>query len=276
MDDRLVWLLNYFELHARVFQAGPLCRAAHFHAQDGHGYIHVLKSGTLRVEHTRQAALLLDEPSLFFYMNPTSHRLLPQDDNVDMVCASFDFGAGLRNPLDQALPEVLVLPLRDAPSLDAMLQLLFAEAGQQHCGRQAVLDRLIEVVIVLLLRDLMDRNRLQVGLLAGLTDPKLAKAINAMHAEPARAWTLPELADLAGMSRARFATRFRDTVGISPGSYLTEWRIGVAQSLLRRGKSLQLVADAVGYSNTSALSRAFTALVGMSPREWKKQRADTP
>lgn len=271
MEDRLVWLLNCFELRARVFQAGPLCESARYDAEDGLGYIHVLRRGTLQVKTTGQPSFLLEEPSLFFFMNPTSHRLLPKDDAVDMVCASFDFGAGLRNPLAQALPEVLVLKLRDAPTLDASLDILFTEAAENHCGRQAVLDRLIEIVIVQLLRDLMDERRLEVGLLAGLAEPKLAKAINAMHAEPARAWTLEALASVAGMSRARFATRFRDTVGTTPVSYLTEWRIGVAQSLLRRGKPVQLVADAVGYGSASALSRAFTALAGVSPSDWRKQ-----
>ncbi|WP_126455724.1 AraC family transcriptional regulator [Sulfuriflexus mobilis] len=273
MDDRLIELLNRFELRARVFQAGPLCHSASFDAQDGLGYIHFLRSGKLKVNSARQAAFLLEEPSLFFYMNPTSHHLFPQGSGVDMVCASFNFGAGLRNPLSQALPDVLVLKLSDMPALSATLNLLFTEAEEQHCGRQAVLDRLIEIIVIQLLRDLMDEKRLQIGLLAGLAEPKLAKAINAMHNEPARAWTLEDLANVAGMSRSRFAIKFRDTVGATPGSYLTEWRMGVAQSLLRRGKSVQLVADEVGYASASALSRAFVTQVGVSPTDWKKQYA---
>lgn len=273
MDDRLIELLNRFELRARVFQAGPLCHSASFDAEDGLGYIHFLRSGKLKVNSAKQPSFLLEEPSLFFYMNPTSHRLLPQGNGVDMVCASFNFGAGLRNPLSQALPDVLVLKLSDMPTLSATLNLLFTEAEEQHCGRQAVLDRLIEIIVVQLLRDLMDEKRLQVGLLAGLAEPKLAKAINAMHNEPSRAWTLEDLASVAGMSRSRFAIKFRDTVGTTPGSYLTEWRMGVAQSLLRRGKSVQRVADEVGYASASALSRAFVTQVGVSPTEWKKQYA---
>ncbi len=272
MDDRLVELLNYFELRARVFQAGSMCHSARFDAQDGLGYIHVLRSGTLKIETAGQPALLLEESSLFFYMNPTNHHLLPQGNGIDIVCASFDFGSGMKNPLTQALPNMLVLKLSDTPALAASLNLLFAEAEEAHSGRQAVLDRLIEVIIVLLLRDLMDENRLQVGLLAGLANPKLARAINVMHSDPSRTWTLEDLAKVAGMSRARFATKFRDTVGTTPGSYLTEWRIGVAQSLLRRGKPVQIVANAVGYASASALSRAFITHVGVSPTDWRKQR----
>ena len=271
MADRLLWLLNYFELSARVFQAGPLCHTASFDAQSGLGYIHVLRKGSLKVESPKKPSFQLSEPSLFFYMNPTSHRLQPQDDDVDMVCASFDFGSGLRNPLAQALTDVVILKLVDTPTLATVLELLFTEAQAQHCGRQAVLDRLIEIVIVQLLRDLMDQHRLQVGILAGLAEPRLAKAINAMHAEPGREWTLHDLAAEANMSRARFATKFREIVGTTPGNYLAEWRIGIAQSLLRRGKSVQLIADTVGYSSASALSRAFIAQTGISPTDWKKR-----
>ena len=270
MYDRLVELLKCFELHARVFQAGPFCHSAYFDSADGLGYIHVLHRGALRVESPDHPPLQIDEPSLFFYMNPTSHRLLPKDRNVEMVCASIEFGAGLHHPLARALPDVVLIRLRDILTLDMTLQVLFREASEQHCGRQAVLDRLIEVVFIQVLRDLMDQQRLQVGLLAGLAEPRLAKAINAMHAEPARQWSLEELAATADMSRARFAAKFRDVVGMTPGSYLIEWRLGVAQSLLRQGKSVQLVSDVVGYGSASALSRAFRAQVGLSPSEWVK------
>lgn len=271
MDDRLVELLKCFELRARVFQAGPLCQSACYDEADGLGYIHVQQRGTLQVESPAHPPLLIDEPSLFFYMNPTSHRLAPFDGDVEMVCASFEFGAGLRNPLARALPEVVLIRLRDMRSLDMTLQVLFREAAEQHCGRQAVLDRLIEVVFIQVLRDLMDQQRLQMGLLAGLAEPRLAKAINAMHADPARNWSLEDLAATAGMSRARFAAKFRDVIGMTPGSYLAEWRLGVAQSLLRQGKPVQLVSDVVGYGSSSALSRAFRAQVGLSPTEWVKQ-----
>jgi AraC-like DNA-binding protein len=272
MDDRLVEVLKCFELRARVFQAGPVCvSSAYYEAVGGMGYIHVLQRGTLQVESPGHPPLLIDEPTLFFYMNPTSHRLLPRDRDVKMVCATFEFGAGLHNPVARALPDVVLLRLSDMPTLDMTLQLLFRESDEQHCGRQAVLDRLIEVVFIQVLRDLMDQQRLQVGLLAGLAEPRLAKAINAMHREPARNWSLEDLAATAGMSRARFAARFREVVGITPGSYLGEWRLGVAQSLLRQGKPVQLVSDVVGYGSASALSRAFRAQTGLSPTEWVRQ-----
>ena len=271
MADRLLELLKCFELKARVFQAGPMCHTSRFDETNGLGYIHVLRCGELQIESPYHPPMRVDEPCLFFYMNPTSHLLQPMSSDVQMVCASLAFDAGLSNPIASALPEVVLIRLSELPTLDLSLQVLFREAAEEHCGRQAMLDRLIEVVFIQVLRDLMDQKRLQIGLLAGLAEPRLEKAVNAMHAEPARDWSLQELAATAGMSRARFAAKFRTVVGMTPVSYLSVWRLGVAQSLLRRGKSVQWVADMVGYSSASALTRAFRAHTGQTPTEWLKQ-----
>lgn len=272
MDDKLTEILEYFTLRARIFQAGPLCYSAGYDAGDGRGYIHILRAGSLLVETPGKAPIELTEPSLLFYMNPTTHYMTPLTLDTNLVCASFDFGTGVNNPLTQALPNTVVLALKDIPSLNSSLQLLFAEAKDNFSGQQTLLDRLFEVVIIQLLRELIEHNHLQIGLLAGLAEPRLSKAILAMHTEPAKPWIIKDLANVAGMSRARFAAKFRETVGMTPGHYLHDWRISVAQSLLRRGKSLKIIADAVGYANASALSRAFTTHVGTSPAKWKKQK----
>ncbi len=272
MDDRLAELLKCFSLRARVFQTGPLCRSAQFDKAEGAGYIHLLQRGHLQIDSPAHPPLQHAEPTLFLYMHPTTHHLRPLDNQVETVCASFEFGNGLNNPLSHALPEVVVIRLADIPALDSALALLFSEAASHHCGQQAILDRMMEVVIVLVLRDLMDRQRLSFGLLAGLADRRLAKAINAIHAQPQHSWTLEALAQQAGMSRARFASHFREVVGTTPVAYLGEWRLAVAQSLLAQGKPVQYVADAVGYTSASALARSFRALTGQSPREWLRAR----
>jgi len=274
MQDRLAALLNRFELRARVFQTGALCQAVSFDAAQGVGHIHVLRRGVLKLVTSGARPRTLAEPSLIFYTRPCTHRLLPHGpEGVDLVCATVEFGALMQNPLTQAVPPVVVLPLCRDGALSDALDLLFREAASIHCGRQAVLDRLSEVVIVLLLRHLMDQNLVSSGLLAGLADPRLARAINAMHAHPARAWTLDDLAREAGMSRARFALRFRSTVGQTSGKYLGDWRISLAQSLLRKGKPVKVVASEVGYESASALARAFTARLRISPTTWARREA---
>jgi transcriptional regulator GlxA family with amidase domain len=102
----------------------------------------------------------------------------------------------------------------------------------------------------------------------GLGDPRLGKAIESMHKHPETSWSLEQLAQSAGMSRARFAANFRRVVGMTPFDYLTTWRLGVAQTMLRKGNSLKLIAPTVGYANATALSRVFTQRLGVSPSEW--------
>lgn len=272
IDDRLVWLLARFQLRAEVFDAGPLNCGETFAARPGQGFVHVLQSGRLRVVNRGRERHTLEEPSVFLYLNPVSHRLEPLDKKVRLVCASFSFGLDEGNPLQQALTDMVIVKLAESPTLARCLEQLFTEAAGRHCGRQAILDRLIEVCLILLLRDLMDQRRLNVGLLAGLADPRLHKAINAMHAEPAANWTLERLARVAGMSRTRFADHFREVVGMTPGAYLGDWRLGLAQSMLLKHKPVRLIADEVGYASASALSRAFTARCGMSPSAWLKRR----
>ena len=130
------------------------------------------------------------------------------------------------------------------------------------------MDRLFEYLFVLLIRSAMNARLIDSGILMGLSDSRLSRAIEAMHQHPETSWSLEQLAQRAGMSRARFAAYFRQVVGMTPFDYLTEWRLGVAQTMLRRGNSLKLIAAAVGYASATALTRVFTQRVGISPSEW--------
>lgn len=187
-----------------------------------------------------------------------------------MVCANLVFTGGVNNSIADALPNVVCLLLADMPDATVVLQLLFDEAFAQRCGRTTVLNSLFEVVLVQVLRQLMERSQVQGGMLAGLAHPRLRLALVAMHEAPAKAWSLEELGAVCGMSRSVFANSLRDTVGCTRGVYLQHWRIAIAQRLLRQGKSLHQVTDAVGYGSETAFSRAFRAQVGMPPRQWRE------
>jgi AraC-like DNA-binding protein len=130
------------------------------------------------------------------------------------------------------------------------------------------MDRLFEYLFVLLIRSAMNARLIDSGILMGLGDSRLSRAIEAGHKHPETSWSLEQLAQCAGMSRARFAAQFRQVVGMTPFDYLTNWRLGVVQTMLRRGNSLKLIAAAVGYANATALTRVFTQRVGISPSEW--------
>lgn len=273
--DRLAHLLEQFALRARVFHSGLICGSELFDSADGSGHLHVLRAGVIELQDSRGECLQrLDRPSLAFYPRPLAHRLatLPGE-SAELVCASVSFGQSGADPLSAALPNPLVLALDEAPALAGVLQLLFDEAFAQRCGRSAALDRLSELLVLHLLRIAMSSGGASVGVLAGLADPRLAKALVAMHAQPAEAWTLQQLAERAGMSRARFALHFQQVLGQTPMDYLAGWRMGLAIAELRRGRPVGQVAQQVGYGSASALARVFSARVGVSPLAWL--RAET-
>ena len=280
--DRLSGILEQFRIRAELHHAGVLCDFRHFDANEGYGYLHLLRRGTLQVHHPGAIGLprniRLEEPSLLFYPRPLTHQFHdPPAEGSDLTCARLDFGEGARNPLLHALPPLIALPLARVPGLHATLELLFAETGQVRCGHRLLADRLFEVVVLQLLRWLLDHPHeagIQPGVVAGLSDPRLARALVAMHDTPGESWTLQRLAARAGMSRTAFANHFRDVVGQTPADYLAGWRIALAQSRLRDGRAIKWLAGELGYANPSALSRAFTARVGMSPREWLATATD--
>ncbi len=269
--DRLTTLLSHFSLHAGVFYTGNICGIHDFAQDSARGHIHLIRRGPVQVTGIKPVVLDITEPTLLFLPRPDTHRLVADDHTgADVVCATVQFGGGGRNPMTDSLPDVVCVELAHLHGIGALLALMFDEAFAQHDGRQAVLDRLCEVLMIRLLRHCMEQGLTQGGTLAGLADARLAKTINAIHNDPATARDLSAMAALAGMSRARFAVRFRAVTGVTPADYLASWRIMTAQGLLKKGHQLKHVADDVGYGSASALTRAFVRKLGCSPSDWLK------
>lgn len=269
--DRLDALLRRFGLQAELFHSGPLCGINELHAVPGRGHVHVVRRGRVDVHNADGTVFAIDGPVLLFYPRPLPHRFITDPDTgADMACATIAFGGGDANPIPRALPACMRVPLPPDGRLAATVALLFDEAFDALCGRQLVVDRLFEVLLVQLLRHALAEGTAGGGLLAGLAHPRLRHALVAMHEAPQRAWTLEALAGVAGMSRTRFAGAFRDTVGTTPADYLTGWRIAVAQDLLRRDRPMKQVAADVGYESPAALARAFKARLGVTPRDWRR------
>lgn len=270
--DKLSAVLQRFSLRAHVFNTGPLCKTATFSKEAGHGHIHLLEQGALRLEAPTQQSRIVRAPYLLFYLKPTSHRLVPvKGEPPSLVCGEIDFGEGLDNPVARAMPELLALDLGQHEQLQRIVDMMFGEAFSKNCGRQAALDRICELLVIELLRLSINDRLTEYGVLAGLADNRLAKALNTIHENPSRPWTLEELAGIAGMSRASFAVSFREVVGMTPGNYMGHWRLGLAKELLRKGRPMSLVSDEVGYSNPGAFSRAFSSRFGVTPSSWLKQ-----
>lgn len=274
MSDRLSALLQCFELRAHVFHSGALCGVAHFDGGAGIGHLHLVRRGPLGVTDMQGRHSVVTEPSALLFPRAGSHRLDGGEaEGADVVCASIDFGVGDENPLLRGLPALLGVPLAQMPGLDLAQQLLFSEAKASRCGHGAVVDRLTEVLVIQLLRHAMAHQLVDGGVMAGLADPRLSKALSALHADPARAWNLDAMAALAGMSRARFAAHFTRTVGTPPGDYLTGWRLGLARTLLRKGMAIKQVAADVGYASPGAFGRVFLQRLGTTPTRWQQHDA---
>ena len=277
MADRLSALLHRFELRSQRVFAGLLHEELALQPRGHAGHLHLLRRGALRLSGPQRHRRVVDTPTLLFVPRPLPHRLAPASpEGAELVTASVHFGAGDENPLLPSLPALLSVPMAQLPGLEPAQQLLFAEAMARRCGHGAVLDRLVEVLVIQLLRHAMAEGLVDAGVMAGLADTRLAKAIAALHAEPARGWTLEGMAAVAGMSRARFAAHFAQTVGTPPGDYLTGWRLGLARRLLRRGSPVKQVAAEVGYGSPGAFGRVFQQRVGTSPRDWQRQAQEAP
>ena len=162
----------------------------------------------------------------------------------------------------------------------ALARLLVSETQDPRCGTRALRDAYVKAMIIHLLRDEIAAGHIKSGPLAGLSDPRLARAIVAMHDNPGRNWQASDLADLAGMSRAAFMRSFRTTVGETPISYLRHWRLDRAREALLRGERVGQVARAYGYGSPDAFSRAFHTAEGVLPSEvcvkGSDQRASFP
>lgn len=269
MADQLASLLQRFSLRAGVFHVGQICGIHHFAQDETHGHVHLIKRGPAQLIDAVGRSVHIDEPTLVFMPRPDAHRLVTDERlGADVVCANILFGMGGRNPITTSLPDVVLVRLVDLPGAQALLSLIDEEAFGAQAGKQVALDRLCEVLMVRLIRHCLRHGLTQSGTLAGLADERVSKALQALHAQPGRPWLLHELAEVAGMSRARFALRFKTLTGHTPVDYLAAWRVLMAQDLLRSGRALKHVALEVGYGSVSAFSRVFARKVGCTPSAW--------
>jgi len=274
--DRLSTLLERFRVRAHLFHAGPLCGVTHFAAEPGRAFLHVLRRGEMQLVHRAGRGapkrLHVNEPSLVFYPRPLAHDFHnAPTEGSDFVCATLAFEGGEAHPLVRALPAAVVLPLAAVQGIEHTLALLFDETEHPRCGRRLLADRLFEVLLLQLLRWLVDHPTeagVPPGLLAGLADERLARALVALHESPGGAWTLEAMAAEAGLSRSAFAARFKALMGQGPAEYLAHWRVALAQGLLREGLSVKAAAARLGYAGPSSLSRVFTQVAASAPRDW--------
>lgn len=224
-------------------------------------HLHLLAKGRMRLRMGRANGVPFEAPSIVVCRSDTAHVLeaMSKDALGHLICAR----AFLDGPVAALLlnefskPQVVSLDGAES-SLRHVINLIADELPAPRCGQHALLDRAGDILFIGLLRHLIAHPTSTCGLLSGLSDPRIARALVAMHAAPHRVWTLERLAEEAGMSRTSFANTFRDVMRQPPGKYLATIRLSIAHRAVHSGKGLKAAAKESGYASPSALSRALS------------------
>lgn len=244
------------------------------------GDIVLLPHGAAHVLHDGSGA----QPAPAHYresLNVTISENAGMGDRLDMICGHFVVAPPHDRLLRSYLPSRLVVRAAfpsassEQPATGAQLKSLVAlmrtESAGDSLGGHAMLKALSAALFALTLRLASELDAAPIGLLALAGHPRLAPALTAMLDEPARSWSLPELARLCNMSRATLARHFLNRVGRSASELLTDIRMSLAANELRNPSlSTEAVAEAVGYQSVSAFKRAFKQRMCMTPADWRR------
>lgn len=190
-------------------------------------------------------------------------------------CMEFDLG-GMQG-LGKLMPTFMVADTQADryPGLLPILDSMKPEICAGRIGFAGILARLAEVAAAMIVRGWIESGCENAsGLVAALRDPRLARAILALHRQPGREWTVAELAAESHVSRSVFAQRFQTTIGMPPLRYATELRMRLAsQWLIHERASIDIVAQRLGYTSQAAFSRAFKRVTGQPPGASRQMRS---
>jgi AraC family transcriptional regulator, activator of mtrCDE len=199
------------------------------------------------------------------------------EERLDLLCGHFAIMPPHDRLLRSYLPPRLVVHAgadgekETAAQLAGLVTMMRRESADDHLGGRAMLNALSTAMFALVLRLASETEDAPRGILALAGHPRLAPAVAALFNEPARAWSMPELAELSGMSRATLARQFQEKLGRSASDLLTDIRMTMAANELTRSSlSTGAVAETVGYQSEAAFQRAFKSHMGITPAQWRK------
>jgi AraC-like DNA-binding protein len=272
--DKLQKFVNSFSVDSEVIFNGSFCggKSLGSGASD-HGHLHFLKSGKLTVKCADGHKLVFDKPTIIVLPSSTEHQIIStESEDVDVLCATIKFKGVEQQRLIPSLPKLICMTLDDGP-MQETVKWMFNELNgvdieSTGLGQQSIVDKLCDILLIQMFRDLSEKGIVMQGMLAGLSHPGLAKTLAVLQESPEEAWTVETMAEHAAMSRSKFAELFRDTLGQTPNDFLTDLRVSIAQQLLMQDKPVSLVANSVGYEHGSALARVFRKKTGLSPKQW--------
>ncbi|WP_230351047.1 AraC family transcriptional regulator [Lelliottia sp. WAP21] len=270
-----------------------------FHCVPGKAHFHFVSQGRALLRMESGASFMLSSGDALFIPNGNAHALLsdekaevspvsafPSESLCQSVCAircepcpenestvifsgCMDFELGGMQPLIKAMPEVMMVSrlMSTWPEIHPLLSAMERESQTRQVGFAGILARLADVVAALIVRGWVEAGCGQAtGWVQVLRDPRLSRAIYAMHQQPGVNWSVAELAKEAGTSRSVFAERFLSATGTTPARYLSELRMRLAIQYIRHeNQAIETVALRLGYGSLAAFSRAFKRIVGHAP-----------
>ena len=193
---------------------------------------------------------------------------------TQLVCGHFAFEKHASHPMIGALPDYIKIKNYGeglGAWLEQSLRVIGAEACRDSPGADIVALKMSEIIFAQSLRVHLEADGKNVAVLAGLSDPKISKALRAIHEEPAHYWTLEELARIAGQSRTSFATHFSSLMAMTPISYITDWRMQLArQMLVDTNDAIIAIAENTGYQSEAAFGRVFKRTFSVAPVAYRK------
>lgn len=276
-------VLRTNQLRARIISNQSYCdNWSEREPTTDNGTFHLIDSGVCWVRSdVLEAPVRLAAGDLIVFPQGAAHTLsgtpdgrsAPEARFTSMLCGEFEFATGKRNAIVDALPLCFVVREQDSGMQCRQLaQLMLHEARGNSFGSRAILDKMADTLFVMAVRHYIEHAPERRGLLAALFDPRLVRALEVIHTQPGKEWTVAALADAAHMSRTAFANHFASVLGAGPIEYLTQWRMSEARRLLADPRtSVAAVAADLGYRTEAAFRRAFKRVTGVGPGVVRRQ-----
>jgi len=232
-------------------------------------HLYLLAEGEMRLHLPLTGSTRLEAPCIVVCRSDVAHALSAESPAAfrHLMCAQAWLDGPVATLLLDEFSTLQAVSLDHAePLLRHVIDLILSELQTPRCGQPALLDRAGDILFIGLLRHLIAHPKNSGGLLNGLADPRIARALIAIHARMQDKWTLESLAEEAGMSRTAFANTFRAVMRQTPGKYLSAIRLAIARRAVQSGKGLKVAAREAGYTNSSALSRALSRAASLPPK----------
>ncbi len=229
---------------------------------------HVIAYGNCQLEIAGKTPIFLSAGDLVFFSRNTPHKLINPDElnniSTTLICGHLAFNNN-KNPVLMALPRILHIKASEMDRTSwfkSLFQQIIAEAENKSDGRQLVLDKLAAILFIYIVRYYISSKQhlysQKSGILKGLSDPNISKALVAFHQNLDQPWNLELLAEKALVSRSKFAASFNELMGVTPLKYMTYWRMQQAKQLLRStNNSIYNIALTCGYQSEAAFIKVF-------------------